>query len=325
MAGMGTRMRPHTLTTPKPLLNIAGETIVERLVKEIVKVTTTKIEKIAFVIGNFGTEVEKKLCDIANNVGATPLICYQNAPLGTAHAVLCAEKALNSEVIVAFADTLFTADFTLNTQYDSIIWTKEVDNPQQFGVVKFDSNNYITDFVEKPKTFVSNHAIIGIYFFKDGENLKSELKYLIDNNINVKGEFQLTDALENMKNKKLKMKHQAVNQWLDCGNKNATLLTCSEILKNNNFVKNSPNNDNSLIIQPVYFGKNVKIQNSIIGPYVSIEDNAEIYNAIISNTMIYSGAIVKNTIIDNSMIGNYAKIESKPNDLNISDYSQIFI
>jgi len=320
---MGTRMRPHTLTTPKPLLNIAGKPIVQRLVEEISTVFKTKINEIGFIIGDFGKEVENKLCKIAENVGAKPRIYYQYKPLGTAHAVFCAEPSLYGNVIVAFADTLFKADFDLDIEQDSIIWTKDVENPSQFGVVKFDQNNYITDFVEKPKTFVSNQAIIGIYYFKNGENLKTELKYLIDNNINVKGEFQLTDALENLKNKGNKMKSQTVAKWLDCGNKNATVDTNKEILKYLNTDNSTVNKINSIIIEPSFVGQNVRIENSIIGPYVSLEDDCEVLNSVISNSIIYSNTIIKNQVIDNSMIGHFAKIESKAKDLSISDYSQI--
>jgi len=323
MAGMGTRMRPHTLTTPKPLLNIAGKPIVQRLVEEISTVFKTKINEIGFIIGDFGKEVENRLCEIAERVGAKPRIYYQDKPLGTAHAVLCAEPSLYGNVIVAFADTLFKADFDLDIEQDSIIWTKEVENPSQFGVVKLDENNFITDFVEKPKTYVSNQAIIGIYYFKSGENLKSELKYLIDNNINVKGEYQLTDALENLKNKGNKMKSQTVAKWLDCGNKNATVNTNKEILKYLDSDNSKVNKENSLIIEPSYIGKNVRIENSIIGPYVSLEDNCLVCNSVVSNSIIYSNAIIKNQVIENSMIGHFAKIESQPKDLSISDYSQI--
>jgi len=196
MAGRGTRLRPHTLTIPKPLIPIAGKPIVERLVEDLVSVCNEKVDEIAFIIGDFGKEVESQLIAIAERLGAKGTICVQEEKLGTAHAVLCAQDALQGNVIVAFADTLFRADFKLDSSQDGIVWVKQVDNPSAFGVVKYDSNDVITDFVEKPETFVSDLAIIGIYYFKDGENLRNELQYLIDNDIRIKGgEFGLTDAL----------------------------------------------------------------------------------------------------------------------------------
>ncbi|WP_218186029.1 sugar nucleotidyltransferase [Marinifilum fragile] len=201
MAGMGKRMRPHTLTVPKPLIPIAGKPIVQRLVEEIAKVSNESIEEIAFIIGDFGKEVENQLCAIAENIGAKSSIYYQNEALGTAHAIHCAAESLSGKVVVAFADTLFKADFVLDAEADSVIWVQKVEDPSAFGVVKLDAENRITDFVEKPQEFVSDLAIIGIYYFKDGENLRNELQYLLDNKVVVNGEYQLTDALENMKNK----------------------------------------------------------------------------------------------------------------------------
>src|SRR5918997_299236 len=180
MAGMGKRMRPHTLTVPKPLIPIAGKPIVQRLVEDIAKVCNQPVEQVAFVIGDFGKEVENQLLEIAKSVGAKGSIHYQDQPLGTAHAILCAKEALQGNVVVAFADTLFKADFTLDASKEGIIWVQQVEDPRPFGVVKLNEQNEITEFVEKPETFVSNLAIIGIYYVKDGTNLKNELQFLID-------------------------------------------------------------------------------------------------------------------------------------------------
>jgi len=325
MAGMGTRMRPHTLTTPKPLLKIAGKSIVQRLVEDIVNVTNADVDEIAFVIGNFGKEVEENLCNIAKNIGAQPKIYYQEQALGTGHAIFCAEKSLKGNTVVAFADTLFEASFKLDLEQDGIIWTKEVEDPSQFGVVKFGDDNFISDFVEKPKQFVSNQAIIGIYYFKSGEDLRTELAYLIDNDINVKGEYQLTDALENLKNKGTKFKSQTVDKWLDCGNKNATVNTNSEVLERFGNQIGKAQIINSKIIEPCYIADCVTIENSIIGPHVSIENNTDIKNSVIQNSIVYSNAKVSNTVINNSMIGNFSIVDSKINELSISDYTTLSI
>ena len=222
MAGMGKRMRPHTLTVPKPLIPVAGKPIVQHLMEDIISVCPEKVDEIAFVVGRFGSQVEKTLTDIAASLGAKGTIHYQDEPLGTAHAILCAQSALKGKVVVAFADTLFKSNAKIDSAHDGTIWVKQIEDPRQFGVVKVNAENIITDFVEKPVQFVSDLAIIGIYYFKDGENLKKELQYLIDNNIKDKGEFQLTNAMENMKNKGLKLVPGKVEEWLDCGNKDAT-------------------------------------------------------------------------------------------------------
>ena len=195
MAGRGSRLRPHTLTVPKPLVPVGGKPIVHRLVQDIAKTSSEKIEEIAFVIGDFGKEVENELIKVAEKLGAKGTIYYQDKALGTAHAVLCAAESLSGPVVVAFADTLFKADFTLDKEADGILWVKQIDDPSAFGVVKLDENDVIIDFVEKPTTFVSDLAMIGIYYFKEGEKLKVELQYLIDNGIIKGGEYQLPDAL----------------------------------------------------------------------------------------------------------------------------------
>lgn len=327
MAGRGSRLRPHTLTIPKPLLPVGGKPIVQRLVEDITKTCDEKVDEIAFIIGDFGKEVEDNLVAVANNLGAKGSIYYQEEALGTAHAILCAKESLKGKVVVAFADTLFKANFQLNSDADGIIWVNQIDDPRSFGVVKLNENNIITDFVEKPQHFVSDLAIIGIYFFKDGENLKTELQYLIDNNIKEKGEFQLTNALENMKRKGVKFVPGKVEEWLDCGNYKATVYTNQRILEfDKDSIKTEPtlSNSNSSIIQPCYIGKNVSITNSVIGPHVSIGDNVQIKQSIITNTIIQSNSTIENSNIKNSMIGNHTKIYQQQQELSVGDYSELY-
>jgi len=324
MAGMGKRMRPHTLTTPKPLIPVGGKPIVQRLVEDIARVCNQKIDEIAYIIGDFGKEAEENLIAVAEKLGAKGTIYYQHEPLGTAHAIYCAEKSLDGNVVVAFADTLFRADFTLDNSKDGIIWVQKVENPKAFGVIKLDSDNNITDFIEKPEVFVSDLAIIGIYYFKDGANLKSEIKYLLDNNIKEKGEFQLTNALENMKNKGVKFSPGQVEEWLDCGNKDATVYTNQRVLE---FVKDKENLmgknvqlNNSVIVEPCFIGDNVIINNSVVGPHVSIGKDSQVFESVLTNSIIQTNSKIKNIRLDNSMIGNFAEISEKSSELSVGDY-----
>jgi glucose-1-phosphate thymidylyltransferase len=326
MAGMGKRMRPHTLTVPKPLIKVAGKPIVQRLVEDIAKVCGEKVEEVAFVIGDFGAETEKHLIAVAESLGAKGTIYHQDEPLGTAHAILCAEPSLSGKVIVAFADTLFKADFKLDTDNEGIIWVQKVDDPKPFGVVKIGGDGSITDFVEKPQEFVSDLAIIGIYYFKDGEYLKKELKYLIENNIRDKGEYQLTNALENMKNKGTKFKPGKIAEWLDCGNKDATVYTNQRVLefnKKENLVSKTVNKENTVIIEPCYIGDNVVLKNVVIGPHVSLGDNSVVEDSIIRNSILQNNVKIKNACINNSMLGAFAEYKGDWSDLSISDYTTV--
>ncbi len=326
MAGMGKRMRPHTLTTPKPLIPIAGKPIVHRLVEDIAKVCNTSIDKIGFIIGrNFGAAVEKTLLSIAEEVGAQGQIYYQDEALGTAHAIMSAEDLLDGNVVVAFADTLFKADFKMDASKDGIIWVQQVDDPSAFGVIKME-DGIITDFVEKPEQFISDLAIIGIYYFKNGAFLRSELQYLLDNDIKDKGEYQLTNALENMKNKGTNFVPGQVSEWLDCGNKNATVYTNKrylEFIKDQPLVDKSATIKNAVIIPPVYLGKNVIVENSVIGPHVSIGNDTSVKNSIIQNSIIQTNTDLNNANLKNSMIGNFVTLEGKSDDYSVGDFNTI--
>lgn len=327
MAGWGTRLRPHTLTIPKPMLPIVGKPIVQRLVEDLVKSTEQKIEDIIFVIReDFGKAIPEQLLKVAEAVGSKGHIRYQDVPLGTAHAILQAGDFLDGNVIVAFADTLFRADYKIETDKDGIIWVQKVENPSAFGVVKMDKDGVITEFVEKPKEFISDLAIIGIYYFKDGKYLRSEMQYLLDNNIQKGGEFWLTDAMENMKAKGSRFFKGEVIEWLDCGNKDATVYTNQrvlEFLKNENNVSAQASIENSTIISPCYIEENVVIKNSVVGPHVSISKGTLIENSVVKNSIIQSKSIVKNKLIADSMIGNNAKIEGRFDDYSLGDYNTL--
>jgi len=325
---MGKRMRPHTLTTAKPLIPIAGKPVVQRLVEDILATANEKVEEIAFIIApHFGKATEDMLVSVAESLGAKGKICYQEKALGTAHAILCAADSLKGNVFIAFADTLFKADFKIDTSKDAIIWTQKVDDPSAFGVVKLDGDGRITEFVEKPTTFVSDLAIIGVYYFKDGENLRQEMQYLLDNNVTEKGEYQLTTAMENMKNKGLNFYSDQVEEWLDCGNKDATVYTNQRILEikkdSEQLVSASAQLENSTIIAPCFIGENVKITNSVVGPHVSIEAGAVIENSLISNSIIQEQTSVKNANLSNSLLGKSVIYSDKSQELSLGDFSVI--
>lgn len=325
MAGMGKRMRPHTLTVPKPLIPIAGKPIVHRLMEDIVKICQEPVDEIAYIIGpTFGEAVEKNLVSIAKSLGAKGSIYYQEEALGTAHAIMCAKESLSGPVVVAFADTLFKADFKLDASAEGIIWVKQVEDPRQFGVVKLSEEGHITDFVEKPEEFVSDLAIIGIYFFRDGEYLRSELQYLLDNDIRDKGEYQLTNALENMKNKGIRFSPGTVTEWLDCGNKAATVYTNQrylEFIADQKLIADSAVITNSVIIPPVFIGEGVHITDSVVGPHVSVGEKSKLKHVVISNSIVQTNTSLSNGVIADSLIGSHVHVKGQARDLNLGDYS----
>lgn len=329
MAGMGKRMRPHTLTTPKPLIKIAGKSIVNWLITDIAAVCGESIDEIGFVVGRFGNSVEKELLEIAHSVGAQGKIFYQDVAEGTGHAILCARECLKGDVIVAFADTLFKTEFNLDKTKDGVIWVHKVSNPSSFGVVKYDENNIITEFVEKPTEFVSDLAIIGIYYFKDGENLEAELQYLIDNNLREKGEYQLTNAMENMKSKGKQFVPGRVDEWLDCGNYSATVFTNQRVLENKaTYFMGVGNrfNDNVTIIEPCFIGENVSLKNCTIGPYSSIGNNSVLENCVVKNSIIQEECRLSQFNCHDSLIGNHVVVNGSAalsQEYSLGDFSTI--
>ncbi|MCS5663394.1 MAG: sugar phosphate nucleotidyltransferase [Flavobacteriales bacterium] len=325
MAGRGSRLRPHTLTVPKPLVPIAGKSIVQRLVEDITQVCGQKVDEIAFVIGDFGDAVEAELLEIAKRLNAKGSIYHQDEALGTAHAILCAKESLEGPVVVAFADTLFRADFTLDTEKDGIIWVQKVEDPKAYGVIKMNESNVITDFIEKPQKFVSDLAIIGIYFFKDGLKLRNELQYLISNNITENGEFQLTNVLESMKQKGASFYPGKVVEWLDCGNPVAAVHANKRVLEctANDEVREALNIENSHIIEPCFIGANVQLKNCTIGPHVSIGNDSCVTNSTIKNTIIQNNTRITDADLEDSMIGNHVEYQGGKKRISIGDYSKI--
>lgn len=324
MAGRGTRLRPHTLTIPKPLIPVAGKPIIQRLVEDLVAAYGGQIDEISFIVGDFGEETERNLIAIAERLGARGRIYRQENPLGVGHAIYCAGESLAGPCIVAFADTLFKADFTFDPGEDGVIWVERVQDPSSFGVVRLDPAGYITEFVEKPSTFVSDLAIVGIYYFREGEKLRRTLEGVIRSETREKNEFQLTTALELLKNEGLRFRTGEIEEWLDCGNKTAVLYSNErmlEIHRHTSLVAESAEIENSILIQPCFVGERAVIRNSVIGPYVSIGHNSTVENAVISNTIIQNDAQIKNALLDHSMVGNASVFTGSRDELNLGDFS----
>ena len=330
MAGRGSRLRPHSLTVPKPLIPVAGQPIVHRLVKDIAKVLKQPIEEIAFVLGDpawFGDDVVSSLEDLAKNLGAKASIYRQDQPLGTGHAIMCAKPSLSGPAVIAYADTLIRAEFDLDPAADSVIWTKQVDNPEAYGVVKLNSNQEIVELVQKPETFVSDQAVIGIYYFKDVTILKGKLQEILDDNIMNGGEYQINDGIKRMMAEGRVFKTGTVDEWMDCGNKAITIETNQRMLGflkadgEEQLVASSAKLENSNIIEPCFIGENVVLKNTTIGPFVSVGNDTVIENSTVKNSLIQTHTSIKNANLDNAMIGNHVKYDGAFTSISIGDYS----
>lgn len=329
MAGRGSRLRPHTLTVPKPLIPVAGKPIVHRLVSDIAKVLGEPIEEVAFILGDpafFGDDVVESLMQLADELGAKGSIYRQDQPLGTGHAIMSAKESLSGPAVIAYADTLIRADFDLDKSADSVIWVKQVERPEAYGVVKLNGDSEIVELVEKPKEFISDLAVIGIYYFKDVGVLKNELQHVLENNITNGGEYQINDGIKRMMEKGMKFVPGKVDEWMDCGNKNVTVETNQRMLgflekEGENMIASSVKQENANIIEPCFIGENVVLKNTTVGPYVSIGANTIIENSTIKNSLIQSDSKIRNANLDNAMIGNHVVFNGNFESISIGDYS----
>jgi glucose-1-phosphate thymidylyltransferase len=330
MAGRGSRLRPHSLTVPKPLIPVAGQPIVHRLVKDIAKVLKQPIEEVAFVLGDpafFGEDVVESLTELAEDLGARASIYRQDQPLGTGHAIMSAKPSLSGPAVIAYADTLIRAKFDLDPEADSVIWTKRVDNPEAYGVVKLNDKQEIIELVEKPQSFVSDQAVIGIYYFKDVTELKDKLQEVLDENVMNGGEYQINDGIKRMMAEGKIFKTGTVDEWMDCGNKNVTLETNTKMLGflkadgEEQLVDDSVVLNNSKIIEPCFIGKGTILNNTTVGPNVSIGKDCIIENSTVKNSLIQNQTVIKNANLDEAMIGNHVKYNGEFTKISIGDYT----
>ena len=331
MAGRGSRLRPHSLTVPKPLIPVAGKPIVHRLVADIAHLLNEDIEEIAFILGDpafFGEEVVSSLKELAEGLGAKASIYRQLNPLGTGHAIMCAEPSLSGPAVIAYADTLIRANFDLDKEADSVIWTKKVDNPEAYGVVNLNEKDEITELVEKPEQFVSDQAVIGIYYFKDVGVLKKELTYVIENDIINGGEYQINDGIKRMMADGKIFKTGTVSEWMDCGNKEVAVETNRRMLgfltdDKEQLIAENITLENSNIIEPCFIGEGVVLKNTTVGPFVSIGKNTRIEDSNVKNSIIQNETLIKNTTLDNAMIGNHVTFDGNFTNISIGDYSTL--
>lgn len=311
------------------MIPVAGKPIVHRLVSDIAKVLGEPIEEVAFILGDpafFGDDVIESLMTLAEELGAKGSIYRQDKPLGTGHAIMSAKESLSGPAVIAYADTLIRADFDLDKSADSVIWVKQVERPEAYGVVKLNQDNEIVELVEKPQEFVSDLAVIGIYYFKDVGVLKNELQHVLDNDITHGGEYQINDGIKRMMEKGMKFVPGKVDEWMDCGNKNVTVETNQRMLgflekEGEQMIADSVKQENANIIGPCFIGENVILKNTTVGPYVSVGANTVLENSTVKNSLIQSNSRISNANLDNAMIGNHVVYNGNFETISIGDYS----
>jgi glucose-1-phosphate thymidylyltransferase len=311
--------------TPKPLLSVKGRTIVERIVDTFARVLPEVPDEGVFVLGpDFGQEIRDQLEQICEARDMTASFAVQHDAEGTAHAVGCADEHLEGDGIVVFADTLFAIDDDVDLgDSDVVVWVKEVDDPSRFGVAVRDGET-VSRLVEKPDEPISNEAIIGIYYVRDLADLKSEIDYLIENDVRGKGgELQLTDAFDRMLQSGDVFTTASVDAWMDCGTIPALLDTTSRILDRETDDLHQGTVKDSVIHDPVYIGPGAMIDGAVVGPHVSVEAGATVKDAVVRDSIVFQDGRVENSVLRDSIVGRHAVAEKTVGVVNVGDHSEI--
>lgn len=323
VAGVGTRLRPHTYTQPKPLIPVAGKPLIASIIDQLV--SDGGITEFILVIGYLGDKMRNYIENRYPHLDVT--FVYQEARLGLGHAMYMAISAFedSEEILIVLGDTIFEGNLkSLLKQPNSCLGVKKVDDPREFGVVEIGDNGYISRVVEKPRIPKSNMALVGLYKISDVGVLVEALKYIIANNILTIDEYQLSDALMRMVEMGVQFTIFEVDNWYDCGKKDILLDTNAMLLKRQgNASEDIPAFENTIIVHPVSIGEHCEIKNSIIGPNVCIGDNSILNYAIVSNSIIGSYARIEETVLEKSIIGSDAAIKGLSLSLNIGDNTEI--
>ena len=325
MAGRGTRVRPHSHVTPKPLLSVRGRSIVERIVDTFSQVLPEPPDDGVFVLGpDFGGGIRDQLAELCDERGITPHFPVQEDALGTAHAVGCAEEHLHGEGVVVFADTLFelTREVTLGDA-DVVAFVREVDDPRRFGIAVRDGET-VTELVEKPDDPVSNEALIGIYYIRELAKIEEGIDYLIENDLKgAGGEYQLTDALDHRLQEGDVFTTANVEAWMDCGTIPALLNTTGRVLERESDDLHQGTIEDSVVHDPVYIGPDATVENAVVGPYVSIEEGATVSDSVMRNSIVFAEGRVVNAVLTDSIVGRHAVANGQVQSVNIGDHSEI--
>ncbi len=321
VAGIGTRLRPHTHTQPKALIPIAGKPILAHILDSLIK---AGINEFVFIIGYMGDKIESYISNTYPNIKAEYVI--QTTGKGTGHAIYLAKEQIKGcgEILIVLGDTIVDVNLKPVLEADlSMLGVKKVEDPRLFGVAELDDAGFIKRLVEKPLIPKSNLALVGLYKIKESNQLIDALEYNIKNKITSQNEYQLTDALMRMVEQGVKFETFDVDNWFDCGKKEILLDTNSILLKRLNYDTSKYKFENTIIIPPVFIGENCKISNSIIGPNVSVGDNAIMNYAVVKESIIGPYAQIEFAILDRSLIGNDAVFIGMKQSLNIGDSTEI--
>ncbi len=316
LAGFGTRLRPHTYTKPKPLVNVAGKPVLGHILD---KLTGLDIEEIVFVTGYLGDQIEGY---VSAYYDFPARYVEQKELKGQAHAIHLTRDYVHGPVLIIFVDTIFETDLTnlARANTDGILYVKQVEDPRRFGVAVLEDGR-VTRLIEKPTTFEHNLAVVGVYYLRDADWLMRAIEELIARDIKTQGEYFLADALQLMIDQGAHLAARQLEVWEDCGKPETVLHTNRYLLDHGQ--GQIVATENSIIIPPVYIAETATVTNSIVGPYVTIADEGVIKNSIVRDSIIDERSHIEGAMLSGSLIGRDAKVSGSYERLNVGDSSQV--
>ncbi len=320
MAGYGSRMRPLTWSRPKPLLLVAGKTLLDHALDQFATLPGLKNSEYIFIISpNQGDQIQKHMAAAHPNKKVHFIV--QEKMQGQSHALHLAEELLHGPFVMAFCDTLIETDldFLKDEEADGVAWVKPMDDPRRFGVAELNSKGLAVKLIEKPQDFANNLVLVGFYYFRDGQELIRAIREQMRRNTSLKGEYFLADAINIMLERGMKLKVKQTDVWLDAGIPSAVLETNRYLLEKGYGTRDTFSGEGVTLIQPVSIASGVVIKNSVIGPNVTVGRNCVIENVILRNSIIDAETSIRDLVIEGSLIGRNAVLQGRAEQFNIGD------
>jgi glucose-1-phosphate thymidylyltransferase len=324
MAGFGTRLRPHTWSRPKPLLSAAGDTVLGHVLKLLRTAPGAEKAEFVFIVGYLGDQVQRYMRSEYPQVNTH--FVEQKELLGQSHALAQARAYLHGPTIVIFVDTVVETDFSALAyeEADAVAWVKPVEDPRRFGVAALGSDGLVTGIIEKPSDMSNNLAVVGIYYFKRGEDLLAAIDEQMKTGVVTKNEFFLADAIDLMLKKGLKMRTEVVDEWLDAGLPDAVLETNRRLLaKGRDNSAEASQREGVIIKPPVHIHASATVEASTLGPYVSVGRNCIVRNSTIEDSILEAGVLVEDSTLRHSLLGERSQVRGVRGMVNIGDDSHV--
>ena len=320
-AGLGTRLRPHTWSKPKPLVSVAGQPVLGHVLDNLKAIPD--VEEYVFIVGYLGDQIEAYLQEIHPDLPVRFVL--QEEMLGQSHAIWLAREGLTGPMCMIFVDTLIETDLSIlqDAPGEAIAWVKEVEDPRRFGVVVPDSQGYVQKIIEKPDDVSNNLAVVGFYYFSEAEVLIQAIESQMEAGTRLGTEFYLADAINVMLEKGLRMRIGTVDVWVDCGKPDAILETNVHLLEHGRDNSTEAIRDGVAIVPPVYIHPTAEITESVIGPYASISEGCVIQRSILRNCVLDTGTQLENVVLSESLIGRGVRIVGDEQALNLGDTSEV--